>query len=100
MRFLKAQVFGAAVSALLVYGCSTGPAANALNSATGASATEAMPATVGNFLLVDTNFEAHELYRQTESKAVVLVTQSNGDAAIRGEASALKALKGVEVHEL
>ena len=93
MRFLKAQVFGAAVSALLVYGCSTGPAANALNSATGASATEAMPATVGNFLLVDTNFEAHELYRQTESKAVVLVTQSNGDAAIRGEASALKALK-------
>ena len=94
MRFLKAQVFGAAVSALLVYGCSTGPTANALNAATGASATEAMPsATVGNFLLVDTNFEAHELYRQTESKAVVLVTQSNEDATIRGEASALKALK-------
>src|SRR5580698_5249522 len=94
MRFLKAQVFGAAVSALLVYGCSTGPAANALTQATGASASEAMPSTqVGNFLLVDANFEAHELYRLGENKAVVLVTQSNGDAVMRSEAPALKALK-------
>jgi hypothetical protein len=95
MTFLKAQVFGAAACALLVYGCSTGPAMNALNQAKGASATEAMPsaANVGNFLLVDANFEAHELYRLGENKAVVIVTQSNGDAVMRSQAPALKALK-------
>ncbi|MGZ6017462.1 MAG: hypothetical protein ACXWKO_02230 [Phenylobacterium sp.] len=95
MSFLKAQVFGAAVSALLVYGCSTGPAMNAMTQAKGASATEAMASStsVGNFLLVDANFEAHELYRLGENKAVVLVTQSNGDAVMRGQAPALKALK-------
>ena len=104
MTFLKAQVFGAAACALLVYGCSSTPATNALNQAHGASATEAMaPTQVGNFLLVDTNFEAHELYRLAENKAVVLVTQSNGDAVMRAQAPALKALKaayagkGVEV---
>jgi hypothetical protein len=92
---LKAQVFGAAVGALLVYGCSTGPAMNALTQAKGASATESMAAasSVGNFLLVDANFEAHELYRMSDRQAVVLVTQSNEDATIRGQAPALKALK-------
>ncbi|MGZ3377621.1 MAG: hypothetical protein ACXU8S_13590, partial [Phenylobacterium sp.] len=77
------------------YGCSTGPAMNAMTQAKGASATEAMASStsVGNFLLVDANFEAHELYRLGENKAVVLVTQSNGDAVMRGQAPALKALK-------
>jgi hypothetical protein len=95
MTFLKAQVFGAAACALLVYGCSSAPATNALNQAHSASATESMASTttVGNFLLVDANFEAHELYRLAENKAVVLVTQSNEDATIRGQAGALKALK-------
>ena len=82
-------VFGAAVSALLVYGFS--PAANAPQAAHPASAT-ATPA-ISNFLLVDANMEAHELYRLGEDKAVVLITQSNGDAVMRGQASALKALK-------
>ncbi len=48
---------------------------------------------VNNFLLVDQNFEAHELYRMADSKAVVLITQANGDATIRGLAPELKALK-------
>jgi len=96
----KLGVFGAAVSALLVYGFSSSPA-GAPEAAHNASATAA--ASVSNFLLVDANFEAHELYRRAEDKAVVLVTQSNGDAVLRGQAAAVKALntayagKGVEV---
>jgi hypothetical protein len=99
---LRLGVFGAAASALLVYGCTTAPATNALQSAHGASAVTAS-GRVDNFLLVDANFEAHELYRHSEDKAVVLITQSNGDAVLRAEAPALKALKaayagkGVEV---
>jgi hypothetical protein len=92
-------VFGAAASALLIYGFSA--AANAPQAAKDAAASES--AAIGNFLLVDANFEAHELYRLAENKAVVLVTQSNGDAVMRAQAPALKALKtayagkGVEV---
>ncbi|TAL28544.1 MAG: hypothetical protein EPN98_22985 [Phenylobacterium sp.] len=53
-------------------------------------------------MLVDANLEAHELYRMNDASAVVLVTQANGDAVIRGLAPQLKALadtygaKGVE----
>jgi len=82
-------VFGAAVSALLVYGFS--PAANAPQAAQPASAVQA--ATIDNFLLVDANMEAHELYRLADAKAVVIVTQSNGDAVMRSLAPALKSLK-------
>jgi hypothetical protein len=90
MNSLKLGVFGAAASALLIYGFSS-PAATAPQAAKDAAATAAMR--VDNFLLVDANFEAHELYRMGESKAVVLVTQSNGDSVMRAEAPALKALK-------
>ncbi|WP_394761441.1 hypothetical protein [Phenylobacterium sp.] len=83
-------VFGAAVSALLVYGFSS-PAASVAPAAKDAAATAS--ARVDNFLLVDANFEAHELYRLGEFKAVVLVTQANGDAVMRSQAPALKALK-------
>jgi hypothetical protein len=37
--------------------------------------------------------EAHELYRLADAKAVVIVTQANGDAVVRSQAPALKALK-------
>ena len=84
-------VFGAAVSALLVYGFTAGPASDAAHAAKPASAAAA--ARVDNFLLVDANFEAHELYRMSDAKAVVLVTQSNGDAVTRALAPTLKALK-------
>ncbi|HEY2358333.1 MAG TPA: redoxin family protein, partial [Phenylobacterium sp.] len=96
MMSARLGVLGAAASALLVYGCTTGTASNALQAAQGASATEAMasaPMRVDNFLLVDANFEAHELYRLADAKAVVLVTQANGDAVMRSQAPALKALK-------
>ncbi|HEX2817197.1 MAG TPA: redoxin family protein [Phenylobacterium sp.] len=91
-------VLGAAVSALLVYGCSTGPAANALTSANAASATEpmasAMPATVDNFMLVDAqHMEAHDLYRMADDKAVVLVSTGVGCPIARSMVPALKALR-------
>ena len=91
MMSARLGVFGAAVSALLIYGFSSSPAANAPQ--VGKDAAAMAPARLDNFLLVDTNFEAHELYRMSESKAVVLVTQSNSDAVVRGQADALKALK-------
>jgi redoxin len=59
--------------------------------ASGAAATAS--AKVDNFMLVDADMEAHELYRLADAKAVVIVTQSNGDAVIRSQAPALKALK-------
>ncbi|HXA39415.1 MAG TPA: redoxin domain-containing protein [Phenylobacterium sp.] len=102
-------VLGAAASALLVYGCSTGSASNALQSAQGASATETMamsatPARVDNFMLVDAQkMEAHELYRMADDKAIVLVSTGVGCPIARAMTPALKALRdkyaaqGVEV---
>jgi hypothetical protein len=90
MMSAKLAVFGAAVSALLVYGFSSTPA-GAPQAGSNAAATAAAP--IANFLLVDANFEAHELYRMGDAKAVVIVTQSNGDAVLRNQAPALKALK-------
>jgi mono/diheme cytochrome c family protein len=64
-------------------------APNALASASPTSAVAASNARVGNFLLVDQNLEAHELYRLADAPAVVIVTQQNGDAVIRGLAPQL-----------
>ena len=95
-------VLGAAASALLVYGCSTAPAANmaanALTSAEATSATEpmasAMPATVDNFMLVDAqHMEAHDLYRMADDKAIVLVSTGVGCPIARSMTPALKALR-------
>jgi hypothetical protein len=91
MMSARLGVFGAAASALLIYGFASSPAANAPQATKDVAATAA--ARIDNFLLVDANFEAHELYRLGENKAVVLVTQSNGDAVMRAQAPALKALK-------
>jgi hypothetical protein len=103
MMSARIGVLGAAVSALLVYGCSTGQtgnmAANALTSATAASATETTlasmtPATVDNFMLVDAqHMEAHDLYRMADDKAVVLVSTGVGCPIARSMVPALKALR-------
>src|SRR5579859_5744631 len=78
-----------------IYGCTSDTTATqALTHGSQAAATAAMsPARVDNFLLVDANLEAHELYRLADAKAVVIVTQSNGDAVTRSLAGGLKALK-------
>ena len=94
-------LFGAMASAVIFYGCASGPPApNALQQGQATAAT-AGAMRVENFLLVDADLRAHELYRMGDRKAVVLVTQSNADSGVRG--AALKALKaayadkGVEV---
>src|SRR5882672_7867201 len=107
MMSARIGVLGAAVSALLVYGCSSTEAVNALASGQGASATEtvaATPATIDNFMLVDAQkLEAHELYRMADNKAIVLVSTGNGCPIARAMMPALKALRdkyaaqGVEV---
>ncbi len=97
MMSARIGVFGAAVSALLIYGCSTSPATNALQQAQGVSATapiSAMPATVDNFMLVDAQkLEAHELYRMADAKAIVLVSTGVGCPIARSMTPALKALR-------
>ena len=90
-------------SAALISGCASdisAPSAMASGAAANAAATTA--ASVDNFMLVDANMEAHELYRLSDAPAVVVVTQANGDAVIRSLAPTLKTLatryeaKGVE----
>ena len=48
---------------------------------------------VDNFVLVDANLEAHELYRMSDASAIVLVTQANGCPIVRGLTPLLVALK-------
>jgi hypothetical protein len=91
-------------STALISGCasdSTAPSALAAGTATNASATT--PAQVDNFMLVDANLQAHELYRMADAPAIVIVIQANGDAATRAQASTLNEIaaayapKGVEL---
>ncbi|MBS0361007.1 MAG: hypothetical protein JSR98_06475 [Proteobacteria bacterium] len=69
-------------SAALLASCAgNAHAPNALNSATPTAASAS--ARVDNFLLVDQDLQAHELYRLGDAPAVVLVTQQNGDAVVQ-----------------
>ncbi len=95
MNSAKLGVLGLFAGAAILAGCtSDGAAPSVMGAATAAAATAAAQAvTVDNFMLVDQNLEAHEFYRLADAKAVVLVTQANGDAVLRGLAPALKTLK-------
>jgi mono/diheme cytochrome c family protein len=108
MMSARIGVLGAAASALLVYGCSSAEAVNALATGQSAAASEklasAKPATIDNFMLVDAqHLEAHELYRLSDAKAIVLVSTGVGCPIARAMTPALKALRdkyaaqGVEV---
>jgi hypothetical protein len=77
-------------AALLGSCAADGQAPSALANAGDAAAAASMQ--VDNFMLVDQNLEAHELYRLGDAKAVVLVTQANGDAAVRALAPELNRL--------
>ncbi len=86
-------------AAALLFGCtSDGTAPNALASATPTAATElatapAAPATIDNFMLSDTDYMGHELYRMTDAKVIVMVTTGNGCPIARNLTPHLKALK-------
>jgi mono/diheme cytochrome c family protein len=96
MNFARIGVLAAGVSAsALLFGCSTDTGApNAAQYAqTTAAVAAATPKTVDNFMLVDQNLEAHELYRLADAPAVVIVTTGNGCPIARSMAPGLKALK-------
>ncbi|MBJ7413000.1 MAG: redoxin domain-containing protein, partial [Phenylobacterium sp.] len=80
----------------LLFGCAAdGQAPNALSAGTPTSAavaSSATPATVDNFMLADTEYMGHELYR-TDAKAIVLISHANGCPIVRNLAPALKAMK-------
>ncbi len=103
MTTTRLSLIGLLASTAVVTGCATdtsAPSAMAQGSAINAAATTS--ASVDNFMLVDANLEAHELYRLSDAAAVVIVTQANGDRVIQGLAPQLKTLattygvKGVE----
>ncbi|MDB5435861.1 MAG: hypothetical protein JWR47_2118 [Phenylobacterium sp.] len=95
MKSAKLGVLALLAGTAAIVGCSSDATSpNALAHGAGVVATAAAaPASVDNFMLVDQNMEAHELYRLADAKAVVIVTQANGDAVMRGLAPALKSLK-------
>ena len=88
-------------SAAVLAGCAANDQAPSALAAS--SPVAAVSQRVDNFLLVDQNLVGHELYRMNAAPAVVLVTQQNGDAVIRGLAPEVDRLaaaygaKGVEV---
>ncbi len=103
MRIVALSVLGLLTSTALISGCSTDGAPQAMGSASAVNAAATTPASVDNFMLVDTGLDAHELYRMTAAPAVVLITQANGDAVIQKLAPAINAMaatygaKGVKV---
>jgi thiol-disulfide isomerase/thioredoxin len=94
----RAPMLAVTVSAsALLFGCTTdGSAPNALTAATPTAAEVAAPArtpaTVDNFMLADTDYMGHELYR-TDAKVVVLISHANGCPIVRNLAPAIRELK-------
>ncbi|HXA39875.1 MAG TPA: redoxin family protein [Phenylobacterium sp.] len=93
MNSPKLGVLALFASAAALVGCTSDQTASALGHGSAAAATAPMAASVDNFMLVDANMEAHELFRLADAKAVVIVSQANGDAVMRAQAPALKGLK-------
>ena len=93
MTSAKYGVLALFASAAALVGCTSDQSASAMAHGSVVSATAPASTSVDNFMLVDADMEAHELYRLADAKAIVLVSQANGDAVIRSEAAALKALK-------
>jgi hypothetical protein len=86
------RIAGVLVSVAVVGGCAASPGAPNVLASGAVPASATVPTRVDNFLLVDQNLVAHELYRLGDAPAVVIVTQQNGDSVIRGEASAVNRL--------
>lgn len=89
----------ATAAAALLSGCASDSSApNALSVGTPVAAAEiasapAPAATIDNFMLSDTDYMGHELYRMTDARAIVIVTTGNGCPIARNLAPQLKTLK-------
>ncbi|HET6969783.1 MAG TPA: redoxin family protein [Phenylobacterium sp.] len=87
-------------AAALLFGCAGGreaPSALASSAPTSATAEDTAPvptpAMAANFMLADTDYMGHELYRMSDAKVIVIVTQGNSCPISRAMAPALRALK-------
>lgn len=92
----RVSAWATAASAVVLFGCtSDGQAPNALSAGAPAaeSAAIATPASIDNFMLADTEYMGHELYRMSDAKVIVIVTQANGCPIVRNLAPALRELK-------
>ncbi|PZQ61366.1 MAG: hypothetical protein DI570_12730 [Phenylobacterium zucineum] len=94
----RISALATAASAVLLFGCtSDGQAPSAMMAGAPAStveaATAATPSTIDNFMLADTDYMGHELYRMSDAKVIVIVTQANGCPIVRNLAPALRELK-------
>ena len=102
MKTLRPAILLASTALLGSCAAAGQQAASAPDHASLAAATA--PVQADNFMLVDQDLEAHELYRLADARAVVLVTHSVGDAVVRGLTPSLNALAtkhpGVEVRLL
>jgi peroxiredoxin len=102
MKAARIGVLAAVGAAALAYGFASDGVSSAAHKAVAAEAASAQPMRVGNFMLVDENLAAHELYRMADKSAIVLITQMNGCPISRSQAPAYKELqqqfagKGVE----
>ena len=93
MKTARIGVLAALGGAALVYGlASDGLSSHGARSVAAESAA-AQPTTVGNFMLVDQNLQAHELYRMADKPAIVLITQMDGCPISRSQAPAYKELE-------
>jgi peroxiredoxin len=97
MNITRIVMLGA--GAVLTAGLLASAAPGALSAAKAAAPA---PAQIGNFLLIDQNLVAHELYRLADAPAVVLVAYQTGATDAAAEAARLNTLaaaygaKGVE----
>jgi len=81
----------------LLFGCAAdGSAPNALSAGAPTAAVEtasvSTPATIDNFMLADTEYMGHELYR-TDAKVIVIISHANGCPIVRNLSPPLKALQ-------
>ena len=98
MKTAHISALATVAATALLFGCtSTAEAPNALSAATPVAASEgavtAVPTIIDNFMLSDTDYMGHELYRMSDAKAIVIVTVGNGCPIVRNLAPRLKELQ-------
>src|SRR6185503_8788271 len=89
----KATMAGLATLAAAVGALTLGGASHGVSQAKAEAGKVAGPTRVDDFMLADQDLLAHQLYRMSDDKAVVLVTYASGDKQLRADAPALMALK-------
>ncbi|HSV03702.1 MAG TPA: redoxin domain-containing protein [Phenylobacterium sp.] len=93
MKAARLGLLAALGGAALVYGLASDGLSTHGARSIAAEAAAAQPTTVGNFMLVDENLNAHELYRMADKPAIVLITQMDGCPISRSQAPAYKELE-------